>query len=173
MSWTIESIQEADVDPAAVFALYADPSTWGAWGHNATWARSDGPLVEGGTVDVRAGYGTVYHCKIRRFVPGRALELVVRPAFLTIINTYEVEPSPIGARVRHAFDVSGPIAGVARLALARAYRRQLLHEVAAVIRLAKDPSDLDASRVVPPVSPPERVWHRIGRALRGGREEQR
>jgi Polyketide cyclase / dehydrase and lipid transport len=173
VSWTIESIQEADVDPASVFALYADPSTWNAWGHNATWARADGPLVEGGTVDVRAGYGTVYHCEIRRLDPGRALELVVRPAFLTIINVYEVEPTAAGARVRHAFEVSGPIAGVARLGLARAYRRQLEHEVAAVIRLAKDPSAIDASRAAPPVSSPERVWHRMGRALRGGREEQR
>ena len=62
---------------------------------------------------------------------------------------------------------------MARLGLARAYRRQLEHEVAAVIRLAKDPSAIDASRAAPPVSPPERVWHRMGRALRGGREEQR
>ena len=30
--------------------------------------------------------GTVYHCRIRRFEPGRALELVVKPALLTIIN---------------------------------------------------------------------------------------
>ena len=34
---------------------------------------------------MRAGYGTVYHCLIRRLEPGRALELVVRPAMLTII----------------------------------------------------------------------------------------
>jgi hypothetical protein len=67
------------------------------WGHNATWARSEGPLVEGGIVDVRAGYGTVYHCLIRRLEPGHALELVVRPALLTIINVYEVDPAPGGA----------------------------------------------------------------------------
>jgi len=109
LTWTIESVTEADVDPAAVFALYADPSSWSSWGHNAAWARAAGPLVEGGTVDVRAGYGTVYHCLIRRLDPGRALELVVRPAFMTIINFYEVEPTAGGARVRHAFEVSGPI----------------------------------------------------------------
>jgi hypothetical protein len=140
MSWTIESAQTAsDVDPAAIFALYADPTTWSTWGHNATWARSDGPLVEGGTVDVRAGYGAVYHCRIRRFEPDRALELVVRPVGLTIINTYEVHPvEGGGSRVRHAFEVSGPIAGIARPLLARSYTRQLEHEVAAVIGLARD-----------------------------------
>lgn len=177
MSWTIESRSDApDVAPAAIFALYADPGTWSAWGHNATWARAKGPLAEGGTVDVRANYGTVYHCRIRRFDRDRALELVVRPAGLTIVNIYEVEPlDGGGARVRHAFEVSGPIAGMARRGLAGTYRRQLEEEVAAVIRLARDPAALAAvrDRIPEPVSRPERIWHRIGRAMRGGREAQR
>lgn len=173
MSWTIESVQEGDVHPAVVFALYADPATWSRWGHNATWARADGPLVEGGTVDVRAGYGTVYHCRVRRLDPGRALELVVRPAFLTIINVYEVEPTPTGARVRHAFEVSGPLASLIRLVgVDRMYQRQLDDEVAAVIRMAVDPSVDPGARTDTAVSRPERVWHRLGRAMRGGRERQ-
>jgi hypothetical protein len=172
VSWTIESVREAEVDPAAVFALYADPSTWSSWGHNAAWARAAGPLVEGGTVDVRAGYGTVYHCLIRRLDPGRALELVVRPAFMTIINVYEVEPTARGARVRHAFEVSGPIASVTRaLGLARMYQRRLDEEVAAVVRMASNPLDSEP-RIVASVSVPERVWHWLGRLVRRGRERQ-
>jgi hypothetical protein len=174
MSWTIESVREADVEPAAVFALYADPATWSRWGHNATWARADGPLVVGGTVDVRAGYRTVYHCVIRRLEPERALELVVRPALMTIINVYEVEPAARGARIRHAFEVSGPLASVTRLVgLDRMYQRQLDEEVAAVIRMASSPGDSDpGERTVPRVSLPEQVWHGLGRLLRGGRERQ-
>ena len=173
MSWTIESVREAPVDPAAVFALYADPATWSRWGHNATWARADGPLVEGGTVDVRANYRTVYHCLIRRFEPGRSLELVVRPALMTIVNIYEVEPTPRGARVRHAFEVSGPIASATRLiGLDRMYQHQLDEEVAAVIRIAANPDAVPDERPVSQVSLPERVWHRVGQLLRGGRESQ-
>ena len=174
MSWMIESVHEADVEPAAVFALYADPATWRRWGHNATWARADGPLVEGGTVDVRAGYGTVYHCLIRRLEPGRALELVVRPALMTIINVYEVEPATRGARIRHAFEVSGPLASVTRLlGLDRMYQRRLDEEVAAVARMAANPGDFDRDeKSTTQVSLPERVWHRMGRLLRGGREGQ-
>ena len=168
MTWTIESVREGEVDPAAVWALYADPETWSHWGHNATWAHADDPLVEGGFVDVRAGYGTVYHCRIRRLAPGRALELVVRPALLTIVNVYEVEPTPSGARVRHAFEVSGPIAAIVRPALAGMYRRKLDEEVADVIRMAENPGDPAAeARPAPTVSRPERVWHRLGRATRG------
>jgi hypothetical protein len=174
VTWTIEAVQEADVDPAAVFALYADPSTWSSWGHNATWAEADGPMVDGGIVRVRAGYGTVYRCRIRRFELDRALELVVKPVGLTIVNVYEVEPTPSGgSRVRHAFAVSGPIAGIARIALARVYQRQLVEEVAAVIRIARDPAAALADRTPDAVTPPERAWHRLGRVMRGGREEQR
>lgn len=173
MSWTIEDVLEADVDPSAVFALYMDPATWSQWGHNATWARADGPLVEGGTVDVRANYGTVYHCRIRRLEPGRALELVVKPALLTIINIYEVEPTTIGSRIRHAFEVSGPIAGIARVLLSRMYTKQLEHEVRAVARMAAHPkADAGEPGYANPVSPGERIWHRAGRWRRGGAEEQ-
>jgi hypothetical protein len=172
MSWTIESVLEAAVDPAAVFALYMDPTTWTRWGHNARSATADGPLVEGGFVDVRANYGTVYHCEIRRLDPGRALELVVKPALLTIINVYEVSPSHTGARIRHAFDVSGPIAGIVRPVLAGMYTRQLEREVAAVARLAADPTaDAGEPGHATPVSVPERAWHRLGRWRRGEAED--
>lgn len=140
MSWMIESIQEADVDPEAVFRLYADPSTWPSWGHNATRAASDGALAEGGIVYVRANYGRTYPCRIRRFEPGRALELEVRPPFLFIINVYEVEPAQPGARVRHALEFSGPLSGpMKRVGIDRPYRRQLHDEVVRVIALAKQP----------------------------------
>lgn len=173
MGWTIEAVREADVAPDAVWRLYADPATWSRWGHNATWARADGPLAQGGTVDVRANYGTVYHCPIRKLEPGRALELVVNPAGLMIVNVYEVEPTTGGSRVRHAFEVSGPLATPTKwIGLGRLYRRQLAQEVEAVIAMAKDPASADPSRTPAPVSRPERVWHGIGRRLRGGRESQ-
>jgi hypothetical protein len=173
VTWTIENVQEAAVDPAAVWALYADPATWSTWGHNATWASADGPLIEGGIVRVRANYGTVYRCVIRRLEPGRALELVVRPAGLTIVNVYEVEPAEAGARIRHAFVVSGPLAGFTRLTLAWFYRRLLEHEVHDAAALAADPAAGRRAHDSPLVTPPERAWHRAGRFLRGGREEHR
>jgi hypothetical protein len=137
----IESVRDAVVAPADVFRLYIDPSTWSHWGHNATWARANGPLVEGGTVDVRAGYGKVYPCRIRRLVAGRALELEVRPPLMTVINTYEVEPTMEGAHIRHALEVSGPLAGITRLIrLDRVYQGWLDKEVGKLIEMARRPS---------------------------------
>lgn len=137
MGWMIETVREAAVGAADVYRLYADPSTWSDWGHNATWARADGPLVEGGTVDVRANYGKVYPCRIRRLVVDRALELEVRPPLLTVIQTYEVDERPAGVRVRHALELSGRLSGILRLGGAPwFYQRLLDKEVERVIELA-------------------------------------
>jgi hypothetical protein len=131
VGWTIEHVEEAPVSPDAVFALYADPRTWSEWGHSARWAEADGPMEEGGYVRVKAAYGAVYRCRVLRLVPGRALSIEVRPVGLRIVNHYEVEPMGDGARIRHAFDVGGPISGPSRI-LAGAYWRQLQAEVRAV-----------------------------------------
>ena len=137
MSWMIETTRDAAAAPRDIFRLYADPSTWSAWGHNATLARSDGPLVDGGTVDVRANYGKVYTCTIRRFVADRTLVLEVHPPLLTVIQTYEVEERPDGSRVRHALELSGRLSGLLRLGGAPwLYQRLLDAEVAAVIAMA-------------------------------------
>lgn len=134
MAWMIESEMDAAVAPSDVFRLYADPSTWSEWGHAAPWARADAPLVEGGTVDVKADYGRVYRCRIRRLVPGRLLVLDVRPPLMTVIQTYEVKPTVVGAHIRHALEISGPLASATRLIrLDRIYQGRLNKEVARLV----------------------------------------
>ena len=140
MTWMIETVRDAAVAPADVFRLYADPSTWSEWGHNAKWARAEGPLVQGGTVDVKAGYGKVYPCLIRRLVADRALELEARPPFMHVLQTYEVEPTADGAHIRHALEISGPLAGLTKLVrLDRIYQGWLDKEVGKLIEMASGP----------------------------------
>ena len=141
MTWIIESVRDAAVAPADIFRLYTDPSTWPAWGHNAKWAGADGPLVEGGTVDVKAGYGKVYRCRIRRLVAGRTLVLEARPPFVTVIQTYEVEPTAEGAHIRHALEISGPLAGPMKLLRTdKVYQGWLDKEVDKLIAMAGAPA---------------------------------
>jgi len=159
MGWTIEAIGDSSAPPSAVFALYADPSTWTQWGHNATRARATGPMAVGGIVEVRANYGKVYSCVIRRFEPDRALDLEVRPPGMRILNVYEVAPAAGGgSRIRHAFEISGPMVVVGRLiGLKRVYRRKLEAEVAAVARMAA--GDTTAGSGATEVTPVERALH--------------
>jgi hypothetical protein len=137
VGYTIEATREAAVEPAAVFALYMDPSTWSAWGHNVRWARAEGPLVEGGTVDVRPAYAVTYHARILQLVPESLLKIEVKPIGLTTINLYEVEGIAGGSRIRHAIEMSGPLSGPIRwLGVARLYRSSLEDEIRHCVDLA-------------------------------------
>jgi hypothetical protein len=138
MGYTIEAIREVAVAPGDLFALYTDPSTWSVWGHNVRWARSEGPLHEGGTVEIRPKYPVTYRGRIRRLVPDRLLRIEVQPIGMTTINVYEIEPSNGGSRVRHAIEMSGPLSEPIRwLGVARMYRSSLHDEVRRCIELAQ------------------------------------
>jgi len=122
-------------------------------------------------VDVRANYGKVYPCRIRRLVPDRALELVVRPPGMTIVNVYEVEPTPAGgSRIHHAFRIEGPMGTVARLlGLGRVYAKKLEAEVEAVARMAR--TGTAGERDATDVTAAERALHGAKRRAGGGRWE--
>jgi hypothetical protein len=138
MGYTIEATREAAIGPASVFALYMDPSTWSVWGHNVRWARAEGPLVEGGVVDIRPKYPVTYHGRILRLVPGRLLRIEVRPIGMTTINVYEVNPSGDGSSIRHAIEMSGPLSRPIRwLGVARAYQASLGDEIGHLIECAE------------------------------------
>lgn len=150
MGYTIEATREAAVDPAAVWALYMDPSTWSVWGHNVRWARADGPLVEGGTVDIRPKYPVTYRCRILRLVPDRLLRIEVRPVGMSIVNVYEIEPTDGGSRIRHAFEMSGPVSELLRwLGIPRLYRASLDDEIRHCAELAIARSAVSTSAPTP------------------------
>ena len=138
MSWTIEASHEAPLAPADVFGYYLDPSTWGKWGHNTKWARARGPVVEGATVDVKAGYGKVYPVLVRKLKRDRYIECEVRPPGMVVVNRYAVEPSELGVRIRHGIEVSGRVAGLTKaLRLDKLYTQLLMKEISRLIALAQ------------------------------------
>ena len=137
MPWAIESTRHTTATPAEIFRYYAEPSTWGDWGHNTRWARADGPVGEGSIVRVKAGYGAVYPVLVRRFVPGTVVECEVRPRGLLVVNRYLVEPAQGGARVRHEIEVAGRFEGFTRVLLRGLYRRLLGKETRKLVALAE------------------------------------
>lgn len=136
MSWSIESIREAELAPAEVFALYTDPSTWGSWGHNTRSAHADGAVVEGATVHVEAGYRRTWDVLVRRLEPDRLIETEVHPPGLDIVQRFEVGPTATGVRIRHGIEVDGWAAGFTRLTLKPLYQRWLEKETGRLVALA-------------------------------------
>ena len=137
MPWSIERIHEAALTPSQIFRFYTDPSTWGRWGHNTRWARASGPIVEGAIVEVKAGYGKVYAVRLLRVVPDRLVVCEIRPVGMLVTNTYEVQPSATGVRIRHTITVGGRLASLTRLLqLPWLYRRLLDKEIRRLVALA-------------------------------------
>ena len=137
MSWTIERTHEAALTPSQVFRFYGDPSTWGSWGHNTRWARAIGPLVEGTIVEVKARFGSVLPVRLISVVPDRSVVFELHPFGIPVTNSYEVEPSTIGVRIRHSIQIGGRLAGLlSPLQLQRLYRRVLDNEIRRLVALA-------------------------------------
>jgi hypothetical protein len=133
MPFTIEDTYDAPgVDAAAVYACYADPSTWHLWGHNASGARARTLVEEGAIVDVKVRrYPWTYAVRILEAVPGRRVVCEVRPVGVRIVQSYEVEPVAEGARIRHVFTVAGPLERGYKL-LAGQYTKLLARETRAL-----------------------------------------
>jgi uncharacterized protein YndB with AHSA1/START domain len=137
MSWSIESVRESELTPAAVFRLYTDPSTWSAWAHNTRAAYADGPVVEGATVHVEAGYRKTWDVLVRRLDPDHFVETEVRPPGLVVIQRFEVLPTESGVRIRHEIEVSGKAAGFTGLTMKPLYRRMLEQETGTLVQYAR------------------------------------
>lgn len=137
MSWSIDSVREADLAPADVFKLYTDPSTWGSWGHNTRGAHADGPVTEGAIVHVEAGYRKTWDVLVRRIEVDRLIETEVHPPGLDIVQRFEVEPTASGVRIRHEIEVDGWAAGFTRLTLKPFYQRALEKEVERLVDIAR------------------------------------
>ena len=137
MEWSIRNVREAPLTPSQVFSFYADPSTWGSWGHNTKWARAKGSLVEGSVVDVKAGYGRVWPVLVRRIETDRYIECEVRPPGMVVVNTYQISPIPGGVRLTHGISVSGRMARITRFLLFdKLYARLLAKETSRLVALA-------------------------------------
>ncbi len=152
MSWSIENVREAPVQPEEVYGFYIDPSTWGRWGHNTRWARADGPITVGSIVHVKAGYGAVYPVRVLQLEPDRLIVCEVKPRGLLITSSFEVTPVDAGARLRHTIEVGGRFAGVARLlGFAWLYRRLLAKEtrrLVALVDVRESAADAGARRPI-------------------------
>ena len=64
--------------PAAIFARWADMSTWPEWNLDTEWARLDGAFVQGATGVLKPKGGPKVRFTVQKLVPGRAFVDVSR-----------------------------------------------------------------------------------------------
>jgi hypothetical protein len=133
MAFTIEDTHDAPgVEAAAVYACYADPSTWHMWGHNTSGAKARTAVETGAIVDVKVRrYPWTYAVRILEADPGHRVICEVKPIGVRIVQSYEVEPLDGGTRIHHAITVAGPLERGYSL-LASRYTKLLARETRAL-----------------------------------------
>jgi polyketide cyclase/dehydrase/lipid transport protein len=138
-TYSYSHVVEADVDPAAVWALYDDVSTWPAWDAQAEWVTRDGPFATGssGAMKFRGMDAVPYRLArvepLREFVDETPLgDLVVRVSHV-------LEPLASGRlRVTYAAEIDGPEEQAAQVG--PAITADFPETMAALLALAKERS---------------------------------
>ena len=107
--YSYSHVVEADVAPAAVWALYDDVGTWPVWDAQAEWVTRDGPFATGtaGTMKFRGMDPLAY--RLTRVEPLREFVDETPVGDLLVRVSHLLEPLGAGRlRVTYAAEIDGP-----------------------------------------------------------------
>ncbi|MGH2477034.1 MAG: SRPBCC family protein [Candidatus Limnocylindrales bacterium] len=103
----IESVRDAVVAPADVFRLYADPSTWSEWGHNA---KGSNCLPHGAATHrvcrSRPRPGNRRLIPLTEFLPGQRLAYRTTGGPFPFSGSFETGEGGGGTRITATFEAT-------------------------------------------------------------------
>ncbi|GHC88045.1 SRPBCC family protein [Streptomyces flavofungini] len=108
--WDYEYSLETTASPEAVWALYADTTSWPKWDSGLESMQLDGPLAAGttGTL-VPKGQGTLPFT-VSEATPHRSFTDETQLGELTLRFIHTLEPSGNITKVTHRVEIDGPAA---------------------------------------------------------------
>ncbi len=121
---------------AAIWQLWAEPATWGAWDRGLRSAAASGPLGPGvtGTIVDLAGRRASF--RITEWHPGEVYAFATRLPLARLHVRRAFLPGP-ATRLMHEVHFSGPLAPLWARALGPGFRRALPPTMAELVRLAE------------------------------------
>jgi hypothetical protein len=105
--------------PAAFFDRWADMATWPDWNLDTEWVRLDGPFVEGATGQLKPKGGPKVNFVVERLVPGREFVDVSKLVGARLTFAHSVRQLDDGCEVSVTVTLTGPLAPLWRLVLAK------------------------------------------------------
>jgi hypothetical protein len=128
---------EADVSPAAVWALYDDVATWPAWDAQAEWVTREGPFATGSQGEMKFKGMDPLAYTLTRVEPEREFVDETPVGDLTVRVSHLLEPLAGGRlRLTCAAEVEGPEAEQVGSAITADFPATM----AAVVAMAKERS---------------------------------
>jgi hypothetical protein len=109
--------------PSAFFERWGDMRTWPEWNADTEWVRLDGPFVQGARGVLKPKSGPKVNFRVERLVPDREFVDVsyLVGARLTFRHVVTANRDG-GCSVDVEISMSGPLAPLWRLALAKGFR---------------------------------------------------
>jgi hypothetical protein len=132
-------VVEAEVSPAAVWALYEDVGTWPAWDAQAEWVTRDGPFATGTAGKMKFRDMDPLPYTLTRVEPLREFVDETPVGDLVVRVSHRLEPVAGGRlRVTYAAEIDGPAEEAAQAGAA--ITADFPQTMASLLALAKERS---------------------------------
>jgi hypothetical protein len=109
--WSYEHAVEADVDAAAVWAVWADVRCWDEWNADIERIEIDGPFEVGTRIEMKPRGADPITLRLDEVSPGRCFVDVVELDGVVVTTTHLVEPTGSDSvRIVYRTEITGPAA---------------------------------------------------------------
>jgi ligand-binding SRPBCC domain-containing protein len=107
--WSFENTETTTATPAAVWARYAEPTTWPEWDHEIEKVTVEGPLAVGTRGTLKPVGGPLTRFAYTQVEPGVSFTDVTKLPLARLTFRHRIEPTAEGCRFTHQVSITGPL----------------------------------------------------------------
>ena len=137
--WHAEHTLDTSAEPNEVWRHLADVAAWPDWDAGIAWAELTGPFSAGseGRLELR-GEGR-RRFRLASVVANSSFTALVRLPLAVIRHTHDQEPCPLGTRITHRIEITGPLSWFYGFTRGRRLREGLAPSMRTLARVASKP----------------------------------
>jgi hypothetical protein len=120
--WEVRHAERSSAEPAAVWALWADPERWPDWNRDIERAELDGPFEVGTVVRIKFRRGGTIRFSVTEIERERLFVDEARLPGATLGHEHRISPGDGTIEISNRIYVRGPLAGLYRLLMGRRVR---------------------------------------------------
>jgi hypothetical protein len=134
--WRAEHTLDTSADPAEVWRQLADVSAWPEWDHGLSSAELTGPFKDGSRGRMKfIGEGT-RSFRLDKVVDNQSFTALVKVPLAEIRHIHDQAASPMGTRMTHRIEITGPLHWFYGITRGRRLREGLAPSMRTLARMA-------------------------------------
>lgn len=133
----IKHTVETTASPEAIWDIWQDVSHWNTWDHGIEFSTINGPFKTGTTGTLKPKGGPLVHTNLTCVQPKKLFVDEAKLTFARIIVTHSLMEAKGKTFVTHEIEMIGPLAFFFAFVIGRNMKKNLPHEMAAMIKKAE------------------------------------